>query len=238
MKLIKVFFLIVFILCCELTSAQQRFKIENGSFLIVGKRTQLICGEMHYSCIPHEYWRDRLKRTKAMGLNTISTYVLGNFHKRQPDIFDFKGQADLSHFIKLTQEESLYVLLRPGLYVCAEWDFGGYPYRLLNEEGMVFRSRNEHFLKACERYIMRLGEELSSQTINRGDNILMVQLENEYGSYGDDKIYLSALKNMIQKAGFDIPLLTCDGGGQIEAGHLEGVFPAINGVLGDDILRL
>ena len=199
MKLIKVFFLIVFILCCELTSAQQRFKIENGSFLIVGKRTQLICGEMHYSCIPHEYWRDRLKRTKAMGLNTISTYVLGNFHKRQPDIFDFKGQADLSHFIKLTQEESLYVLLRPGLYVCAEWDFGGYPYRLLNEEGMVFRSRNEHFLKACERYIMRLGEELSSQTINRGDNILMVQLENEYGSYGDDKIYLSALKNMIQK---------------------------------------
>ena len=136
MKLIKVFFLIVFILCCELTSAQQRFKIENGSFLIVGKRTQLICGEMHYSCIPHEYWRDRLKRTKAMGLNTISTYVLGNFHKRQPDIFDFKGQADLSHFIKLTQEESLYVLLRPGLYVCAEWDFGGYPYRLLNEEGM------------------------------------------------------------------------------------------------------
>lgn len=238
MKLIKVFFLIVFILCCELTSAQQRFKIENGSFLIVGKRTQLICGEMHYSCIPHEYWRDRLKRTKAMGLNTISTYVLGNFHKRQPDIFDFKGQADLSHFIKLTQEESLYVLLRPGLYVCAEWDFGGYPYRLLNEEGMVFRSRNEHFLKACERYIMRLGEELSSQTINRGDNILMVQLENEYGSYGDDKIYLSALKNMIQKAGFDIPLLTCDRGGQIEAGHLERVFPAINGVLGDDILRL
>lgn len=98
--------------------------------------------------------------------------------------------------------------------------------------------RNEHFLKACERYIMRLGEELSSQTINRRDNILMVQLENEYGSYGDDKIYLSALKNMIQKAGFDIPLLTCDRGGQIEAGHLEGVFPAINGVLGDDILRL
>ena len=173
-----------------------------------------------------------------MGLNTISTYVLGNFHKRQPDIFDFKGQADLSHFIKLTQEESLYALLRPGPYVFAEWDFGGYPYRLLNEEGMVFRSRNEHFLKACERYIMRLGEELSSQTINRGDNILMVQLENEYGSYGDDKIYLSALKNMIQKAGFDIPLLTCDRGGQIEAGHLEGVFPAINGVLGDDILRL
>ena len=238
MKLIKVFFLIVFILCCELTSAQQRFKIENGSFLIVGKRTQLICGEMHYSCIPHEYWRDRLKRTKAMGLNTISTYVLGNFHKRQLGIFDFKGQADLSHFKKLTQKEILYVLLRPGPYVFAEWDFGGYPYRLLNEEGMVFRSRNEHFLKACERYIMRLGEELSSQTINRRDNILMVQLENEYGSYGDDKIYLSALKNMIQKAGFDIPLLTCDRGGQIEAGHLEGVFPAINGVLGDDILRL
>ena len=214
------------------------FKIENGSFLIVGKRTQLICGEMHYSRIPHEYWRDRLKRTRVMELNTIPTYVFWNFHKRQPGIFDFKGQADLSHFIKLAQEESLYALLRLGPYVCAEWDFGGYPYWLLNEEGMVFRSRNEHFLKACERYIMRLGEELSSQTINRRDNILMVQLENEYGSYGDDKIYLSALKNMIQKAGFDISLLTCNEGGQIEASHLEGVFPAINGVLGDDILRL
>ena len=103
---------------------------------------------------------------------------------------------------------------------------------------MVFRSRNEHFLKASERYIMRLGEKLSSQTINRGDNILMVQLENEYGSYGDDKIYLSALKNMIQKAGFDISLLTCNEGGQIEASHLEGVFPAINGVLGDDIFKI
>ena len=93
-------------------------KIENGSFLIVGKRTQLICGEMHYSCIPHEYWRDRLKRTKAMGLNTISTYVLGNFHKRQPDIFDFKGQADLSHFIKLTQEKVfMYYYVQASMYV-------------------------------------------------------------------------------------------------------------------------
>ena len=103
MKLVKAFFLIIFALCCGLISAQQRFKIENGSFLIDGKRTQLICGEIHYSRIPHEYWRDRLRRAKAMGLNTVSTYVFWNFHERQPGVFDFKGQADLSHFIRLAQ---------------------------------------------------------------------------------------------------------------------------------------
>lgn len=238
MRLIKFYFLLLFIICFKTLLGQQNFKIENGSFQLNGKEIQLICGEMHYTRIPREYWRDRLKRARAMGLNTISTYVFWNFHERKPGIFDFKGQADLSHFIKLAQEEGLYILLRPGPYVCAEWDFGGYPYWLLNEKGMIYRSQDEAFLKACNRYIQRLGKELARQTIQKGGNIIMVQLENEYGSYGNDKVYLNALKNMIQNAGFDTPLLTCDGGGQMGAGHLKGVFPAINGVLGNDIFKI
>lgn len=225
-------------LICVSLSAEERFKIENGKFLIDGKQTQLICGEMHYSRIPHQYWQDRLQRAKAMGLNTISTYVFWNFHERQPGDFDFKGQANLSRFISLAQEEGLYVLLRPGPYVCAEWDFGGYPYWLLNDPDMVYRSNNEEFLNACQGYISRLGEELGGQSINNGGNILMVQLENEYGSYGNDKVYLAALRDMIEQANFNVPLMTCDGGGQMEAGHLDGVFPSINGVLGDDIFKI
>ena len=106
------------------------FKIHDGKFLLDGKPLQLICGEMHYPRIPQEYWRDRIRRAKAMGINTVSTYVFWNIHERQPGVFDFKGQADLAKFVRTAQEEGMYVILRPGPYVCAEWDFGGYPYWL------------------------------------------------------------------------------------------------------------
>lgn len=217
---------------------EPKFEIKEGSFLIDGKETQFICGEMHYPRIPKEYWGDRLKRAKAMGLNTISTYVFWNFHERKPGEFDFEGQADLAEFIRLAHKEGLYVILRPGPYVCAEWDFGGYPWWLLQEDGMVYRSDDERFLKACERYINRLGEELSDLTIENGGPILMVQVENEYGSYGSDKVYLGKLRDMIKNAGFNVPLMTCDGGGQMEAGYVEGAFPTINGVVGEDIFKI
>ncbi len=219
-------------------TAQQRFEIKDSSFLLDGKSIQLICGEMHYPRVPKEYWQDRLKRAKAMGLNTISTYVFWNFHERTPDVFDFQGQADLAEFIRLAQKEGLYVILRPGPYVCAEWDFGGYPWWLLEEKGMVFRSNDERFLKACNQYIDRLGKELSGLTVENGGPILMVQVENEYGSYSNDKVYLGKLRDMIKNAGFNVPLITCDGGGQMEAGHVDGAFPTINGVVGEDIFKI
>lgn len=215
-----------------------KFTVDNGVFAINGEAIQLICGEMHYPRIPKEYWRDRMQRARAMGLNTISTYVFWNFHELQPGQFDFEGQADLSEFVKIAAEEGLYVILRPGPYVCAEWDFGGYPYWLLNEKDMQYRTRNPKFLAACDRYISRLGEELKDQTIANGGNILMVQVENEYGSFGDDKVYLNSLKEMIEKAGFNVPLMTCDGGGQMEAGYLEGTLPTINGVFGEDLFPI
>ena len=168
-------------------SSKERIKIDGGTFNVDGKDVQLICGEMHYARIPHEYWRDRLKRARAMGLNTISVYVFWNFHERQPGEFDFSGQADVAEFVRLAQEEGLYVILRPGPYACAEWDFGGYPSWLLKEKDMVYRSKDPRFLEYCERYIKALGKQLAPLTVNNGGNILIVQVENEFGSYAADK---------------------------------------------------
>ena len=226
--------LFLFLAC----SPKERIKIDGGTFNVDGKDVQLICGEMHYARIPHEYWRDRLKRARAMGLNTISVYVFWNFHERQPGEFDFSGQADVAEFVRLAQEEGLYVILRPGPYACAEWDFGGYPSWLLKEKDMVYRSKDARFLQYCERYIKVLGEQLAPLTINNGGNILMVQVENEYGSYDADKEYLAALRDMIKEAGFNVPLFTCDGGGQVEAGHIDGALPTLNGVFSEDIFKI
>ena len=199
-----------FISACS--SPREQVKIENGTFNINGKDVQLICGEMHYPRIPHEYWRDRLHRAHAMGLNTVSAYVFWNFHERQPGVFDFSGQADIAEFVRIAQEEGLYVILRPGPYVCAEWDFGGYPSWLLKEKDLTYRSKDPRFMSYCERYIKELGKQLAPLTINNGGNIIMVQVENEYGSYAADKEYLAAIRDMLQEAGFNVPLFTCDGG--------------------------
>ncbi|TRX71238.1 beta-galactosidase [Carboxylicivirga sp. M1479] len=219
------------------TKTAEHFEIKKGQFYLNEEPIQLVCGEMHYPRIPHEYWRDRLQRAKAMGLNTMSAYVFWNYHERQPGVFDFDGQADLAKFITMAQEEGLYVILRPGPYVCAEWDFGGYPSWLLKEEGMVYRSNDEKFLVACERYIARLGKELAHLTVENGGPILMVQVENEYGSYDDDKVYLGKLRDMIIDAGFNVPLMTCDGAGQMQAGYVDGALATVNGAVGEDIFK-
>ena len=117
--------LLALLFCASAELSAQDFKIENGQFIHKGKPIQFICGEMHYPRVPQEYWRDRVRRLKAMGINTISTYVFWSFHERRPGEFDFKGQADLAKFIRICGEEGMYVVLRPGPYVCAEWDFGG-----------------------------------------------------------------------------------------------------------------
>lgn len=224
------------LLCCAGVWAHD-FKIEGGKFLLDGRPITLICGEMHYPRIPQEYWRDRLRRAKAMGINTVSTYVFWNIHERRPGQFDFSGEADLAKFIRTAQEEGLYVVLRPGPYVCAEWDFGGFPYWLQNNKQMVWRSDDKDFLAACRRYIMRLGKELADLTVTNGGPILMVQVENEYGSYAADRVYLGKLRDMIVEAGFNVPLITCDGYGQMPNGYLEGTLPTVNGAVGEDVKR-
>lgn len=215
---------------------QDRFVIKDGKFLLNGESIQLICGEMHYPRIPREYWEDRIIRAKAMGLNTISAYVFWGYHEREEGKFDFTGQADIAEFVKLAKKHDMFVLLRPGPYVCAEWDYGGYPWWLMQKQDMLIRSRDPKFIALCSRYLKELGKQLAKYSINNGGNIIMVQVENEYGSYSNDKVYLDELRKAILDAGFNAPLMTCDGGGQMTAGYLEGALPTINGAVGEDII--
>ena len=130
---------LMLLLSCQ--TERHTFEISDGKFLYDGEKVQLICGEMHYPRIPVEYWRDRMKRAKAMGLNTVSAYVFWAIHEPQPGEFNFEGQADIAKFVETAAEEGLFVLLRPGPYVCAEFDFGGYPYWLQNSSLWVHKSQ-------------------------------------------------------------------------------------------------
>ena len=238
MKKLSILLLFVLTLVLGSCSTQKHtFEIKDNKFLYDGEKVQLICGEMHYPRIPVEYWRDRMQRAKAMGLNTISAYVFWAVHEPQPGEFNFEGQADIARFVEIAAEEGLFVLLRPGPYVCAEFDFGGYPYWLQKDSTLKWRSDNPAFLAACERYLNALGKELAPHTVTNGGNIIMVQVENEYGSYSDDKVYLGKLAEMIKNAGFNVPLMTCDGSGQMPNGYIPGILPTVNGAVGDDIMK-
>jgi beta-galactosidase len=170
-----------------------------------------------------------MKMAKAMGLNTIGTYVFWNVHEPQKDKFDFSGNNDIAAFVRTAQEEGLWVVLRPSPYVCAEWEFGGYPYWLQNEKNLVVRSKEPGYLQEYKKYIHEIGKQLAPLQINHGGNILMVQVENEYGSYGSDKEYLAINKQMFIDAGFDGILYTCDPAPDVNKGHLPGLLPAVNG---------
>jgi len=210
--------------------SKHQFTLGDKDFLLDGKPFQMISGELHYPRIPREAWRDRMRMAKAMGLNTIGTYVFWNLHEPQKGQFDFSGNNDIVEFIKIAREEGLWVILRPSPYVCAEWEFGGYPYWLENEEGLVVRSKNPQYLEEYQNYIKELGKRLAPYQVNHGGNILMVQIENEYGSYGADKDYLAINQKMFKDAGFDGLLYTCDPPGDLAKGHLPGLLPAVNGL--------
>jgi beta-galactosidase len=183
---------------------------------------------MHYPRIPREYWRHRLQMARAMGLNTVSTYVFWNLHEPEPGKFDFSENADVPEFCRVAQAEGLKVILRPGPYVCAEWDGGGLPWWLLREPGVVPRSRNPAFVQAVERYFKALGEKLAPLQVSRGGPIIMVQVENEYGSYGRDTQYLAVLRDTLRSVGFDVPLFTPNLQAGLRRSQVEGVLPAIN----------
>lgn len=215
-------------------SAQQQakhtFALGDSTFLLDGKPLQMISGEMHCARIPRPYWRDRMKAAKAMGLNTIGTYVFWNAHEPVQGVYDFKGNNDIAEFVRIANEEGLWVVMRPSPYVCAEWEFGGYPWWLLKDQTLKVRSKDPKFLDAYRNYIQQLAKQLVPLQVTHGGNILMVQIENEYGSYGSDKEYLDINRKLFREAGFDGVLFTCDGGPQMPAGYLPGYLPAVNGL--------
>lgn len=240
MKKIILFPLFLLILATN-TFAQKRhtFEIKGGNFLYDGKPIQIHSGEMHFARVPKAYWRQRLQMMKAMGLNTVATYVFWNYQETSPGVWDFKtGNKDIAEFIKTAQEVGLMVILRPGPYACAEWEFGGYPWWLQKEKSLVIRSYNQPFLDSCRNYINHLAAEVKDLQITHGGPIIMVQVENEFGSYvaqrkdiplEEHKKYINAIKQELIEAGFDVPLFTSDGSSLFNGGAVAGALPAANG---------
>lgn len=217
--------------------AQHTFAIRGGAFQLDGRPIQLISGAMHYARIPRQYWRQRLRMAKAMGLNAIATYVFWNDHEVRPGVFDFHtGNRDLAEFIREAQEEGLWVILRPGPYVCAEWDFGGFPTYLLKTPSVRVRSADPRYLAAASRYVQALAKRIRPLLVTHGGPVLMVQVENEYGSFGADSAYMNATRRMLVNAGIDVPLFTADGDRLFARGGIPGLLPAANGETNYDTL--
>ncbi len=203
---------------------QHSFRLGEKDFLLDGRPFRIMAGEIHYQRVPREYWADRLTKLKAAGLNTVGTYVFWNLLEPEPGRWDFAGANDLAAFIRTAQRIGLWVIVRPGPYACAEWDFGGLPAWLLRTPDIKVRCSDPRYLAACESYILRLGEVLGDLQIHRGGPVIMVQIENEYGSYGNDRDYLLALKSLWERTGLEVPLYTADGAtpSMLEAGSVPG----------------
>ena len=211
------------------------FKFEKSEFLLDGKPFQIISGEMHPARIPVEYWRQRIQMAKAMGCNTIAAYVFWNYHESEPGVFDFQtGNHNIAQFIKIVQEEGLFLILRPGPYVCAEWDFGGLPSYLLSIPDIKVRCMDPRYTEAADRYIKTLALQVKDLQVTKGGPILMVQAENEYGSYGNDRTYMKWVQDVWKKNGIEVPFYTADGATpyMLEAGSLPdaaiGLDPGAN----------
>lgn len=201
-------------------------------FYLNNNRIKIISGAMHYFRIVPEYWRDRLEKLKAMGCNTVETYVPWNLHEPKSGEFQFKGMLNIEGFIKLAEELELFVILRPSPYICAEWEFGGLPAWLLAEDGMKVRSSYEPFLAKVDKYYDKLFQIVTPLQINYGGPIIMMQIENEYGYYGNDKNYLGRLKDIMTRCGTVVPFVTSDGpwGEALNSGMLveENILPTAN----------
>lgn len=214
------------------------FEIKEGHFFYDKKPVQLISGEMHYPRIPHQYWRHRFKMLKAMGLNTVATYVFWNAHETESGQWDFSEDKNLRRYIEIAGEEGLHVILRPGPYACAEWEFGGYPWWLQKVDKLELRSDNAAFLASTKSYIKRLYQEIGDLQITKGGPIVMIQVENEFGSYASQRKdipldqhrkYNHKIKDQLSEVGFDVPFFTSDGTWLFDGGAIDGVLPTANG---------
>ncbi|HSU19200.1 MAG TPA: beta-galactosidase family protein [Acidobacteriaceae bacterium] len=207
------------------------FQVVRDHFELDGKPFEVLSGEIHYARVPRQYWRNRIRMARAMGLNTIATYVFWNVHEPRPGVYDFSGQEDLAAFIRIAQEEHMYVLLRAGPYSCAEWEFGGFPAWLLADPRMqtALRSNDPAFMVPVERWMKRLAQEIAPLQIGLGGPIIAVQIENEYGNFGSDKAYMEHLHQIFTDDGFTHSLLyTVDPSKALARGEIAGVYSGVN----------
>lgn len=205
------------------------FKIEDD-FYLNDQPFKIISGSIHYFRVVPEYWLDRLEKLKAMGCNTVETYIPWNLHEKKKGEYDFSGGLDIRNFVELAAGLGLYVILRPSPYICAEWEFGGLPAWLLAEEGMRLRCSYAPYQAHVRAYFEKLFQILTPLQITKGGPVIMFQIENEYGYYGDDTAYLSWLRDTMTELGVEVPYVVSDGpwGDAIRCGSVEGVLSTGN----------
>jgi beta-galactosidase len=219
------------------SSGKGTFSAGKNEFMLNGKPYIIRAGELHYTRIPRAYWDHRIKMCKAMGMNTICIYLFWNIHEQTPGVFDFTGQNDVAEFVRLIQKNGMNCILRPGPYVCAEWDMGGLPWWLLKKKNLQVRTLSDsYFMERTKIYLNEVGKQLAPLQIQNGGPIIMVQVENEYGTWGSDGKYMETMRNNIREAGFDkVQLLRCDWSSNFFHYKLDGAVNALNFGAGSNI---
>ena len=213
------------------------FEVGKGTFLLNGKPFVIKAAEIHYPRIPRPYWEHRIKMCKALGLNTICIYIFWNIHEQEEGRFDWTDNKDVASFCRLAQKHGMYVILRPGPYVCAEWEMGGLPWWLLKKKDVRLRSQDPFFMKHVEAFEAEVGKQLAPLIIQHGGPIIMVQVENEYGSYAADKPYVSEIRDCLRSVGFDkVTLFQCDWSSNFEQNALPDLLWTMNFGTGANVL--
>lgn len=236
----KTTILYLFLLLASITVAQNQpgtFTLGKQEFLLNGKPFVIRAAELHYPRIPREYWDHRIKLSKAMGMNTVCIYLFWNLHEQQPGIFDFKGNSDVAEFVRLVQKNGMYCIVRPGPYVCAEWDMGGLPWWLLKKKDIQVRTmKDPYFLDRTKLFLAEVAKQLAPLQIQNGGNIIMVQVENEYASFGSEQAYMEATRDAVRSAGFDkVQLFRCDWSSNFQKYKLDSVATTLNFGAGSNI---
>ena len=214
------------------TTSQNTFATGDKTFLLNGKPFVVKAAEIHYPRIPRQYWEHRIKMCKALGMNTICIYIFWNIHEQREGVFDFSGQNDVAEFCRLAKKNGMYVIVRPGPYVCAEWEMGGLPWWLLKKKDIRLREQDPYFMSCVDRFEKKVAEQLAPLTIQRGGPIIMVQVENEYGSYGEDKAYVSDIRDTLRKywdtSDAKTTLFQCDWNSNFEKNGLDDLTWTMN----------
>ncbi|MEA4918204.1 beta-galactosidase [Proteiniphilum sp.] len=243
----KILLILIGLLALLATSCSNRekgtFEVGQNTFLLNGEPFVVKAAELHYPRIPREYWEHRIQMTKALGMNTICLYIFWNIHEPEEGQFDFTGNSDVAAFCRLAQKYGMYVIVRPGPYVCAEWEMGGLPWWLLKKNDIKLRDNDPYFLERTRLFMNEVSKQLADQQITRGGNIIMFQVENEYGAYGINKEYVANIRDIVKDAGLrEVPLFQCDWNSNFENNALDDLLWTINfgtgANIGDQFRRL
>ena len=228
MKKVRLLLTVLLLMTTTLVKAGH-FTVGDKSFLLNGEPFVVKAAEIHYPRIPQPYWEHRIKMCKALGMNTVCIYVFWNIHEQREGQFDFTGNNDVAAFCRLAQKNGMYVIVRPGPYVCAEWEMGGLPWWLLKKKDIRLREQDPYFMERVKIFEQKVGEQLAPLTIQNGGPIIMVQVENEYGSYGENKPYVSEIRDCLRGIyGQELALFQCDWASNFEKNGLDDLVWTMN----------